>query len=63
MSKPKVNWLALEPKIKAVAAIALTLNGATIIAALNGTTSWRDALALIVVTDAPAIAGYLKSST
>lgn len=61
--KAKINWLSLEPKIKAVAAVAVALNGATLLAALSGTTSWRDALALVLATDGPAIAGYLKSST
>lgn len=57
----KVNWLALEPKIKAVAAAALVLDGATILAELNGTIGWRDAISAIVAIDLPAIAGYLRS--
>lgn len=59
---PKVNWLKLEPKIKAAAAAMLALDAASIIAALNGSTSWRDALVAIVGIDLPVLVGYLKSS-
>lgn len=61
-TKAKVNWLALEPKIKAVAAAALILDGATVLAAWNGTVGWHDAIGAILAIDIPAIAGYLKSS-
>lgn len=62
MSTTKVSWTTIEPKIKAVAAAAIALDGATILAELNGSITWRDALAAIVAIDLPAIAGYLKSS-
>lgn len=58
----KVNWLALETKIKYAAGVMLALDGAGILAALNGSTSWKDALVAIIGIDLPVIVGYLKSS-
>lgn len=58
----KPNWLALEPKIKAAAAAMLALDTASFLAALNGSTSWKDALVAIIGIDLPVIVGYLKSS-
>lgn len=63
MSAPaKVNWFAIETKIKYAAGVMLALDGATIIAALNGSTSWKDALIAIVSIDLPVLAGYLTPS-
>jgi hypothetical protein len=59
----KVNWFALETKIKYAAGVMLALDGATIIAALNGSTTWKDALIGIVSIDLPVIVGYFKSSS
>lgn len=58
----KPNWLALETKIKYAAGAMLALDAASILAALNGSTSWKDALIAVAGIDLPVIIGYLKRS-
>jgi hypothetical protein len=59
---PKVNWLALERKVRYAFGVMLGLNGATVISALNGSASWREALVAIVFTDLPVATAYLVKS-
>jgi hypothetical protein len=50
----------LHPKIAAALATALTLNGGTLIAYLNGSLDGRGAVVACLTADIPVVAGYLK---
>lgn len=55
------RWRQLNPKIAAALATALGLDGATILGALNGDLTWRQAAVALVGLDLPVLVGYLKA--
>lgn len=55
------NWWPIT-KVKYALGVLLTLNGATLVAALNGTISWREAGTTAIISTLPILAAYLKSS-
>jgi hypothetical protein len=55
------KWTKLNPKIAAALATALTLDGATIVGALNGDLTWRQAAVALIGLDLPVLVGYLRS--
>ena len=53
----------LYRKVKYALGVALTLNGATLVAWLNGEITGKQALVTVVTTDLPVVAAYLTSET
>lgn len=56
---PNKSWLVLNPKIRNALATALTLDGGSVIAWLNGSITGRQAIVAIVGLDLPVFVGYM----
>lgn len=53
-------WLKLHPKIAAALAAAVTVDGASVLAAWNGTVTWHETIGVIIGSAVTTAAGYLK---